>query len=473
MSYKPIHPYRKRDKLPPNDPNKIIYGSHLSDDFEAISNALYSVEQKIAGIESGSGTNPSPDPDGPSADSNDPRISDEQIGNWDESHEWGNHSTAGYLTAEEDPTVPGHVKAITEADIQKWDAGTGGDGYDDAEIRADLAKEVEDRKSGDQLLQDQLDAISDIAPVTVSEDEPEGSVGQLWYKPSEGAMYVHDGNGWQAFGSGGDGGDGGDGGGSTGNVLIIAGGGGGGGSIAGGGGGGGFREILDVEFIAGQGYPVVVGAGGDAGARDRRGASGGNSSVASHISYGGGGGGSYSTETRGQYGGSGGGTSNDDKGGAGNAGADIPEEGYDGGRGLQPNSPAGGGGGAGGVGADATADSGGNGGPGRQTTILPVQETLAGGGGGGALGGTQFGSATDGGGNGGSSGQPENGSANTGGGGGGGGYQGDDMFGGKGGSGIVIINASEEASLVQGDPVLSEVGGRFIYRFEGTGSITF
>jgi hypothetical protein len=47
------------------------------------------------------------------------------------------------------------------------------------------------------------------------------------------------------------------------------------------------------------------------------------------------------------------------------------------------------------------------------------------------------------------------------------------MFGGKGGSGIVIINASEEASLVQGDPVLSEVGGRFIYRFEGTGSITF
>ena len=40
MSYKPVHNYRQRDKLPPNDPNKIIYGSHLSDDFEAISRAL-------------------------------------------------------------------------------------------------------------------------------------------------------------------------------------------------------------------------------------------------------------------------------------------------------------------------------------------------------------------------------------------------------------------------------------------------
>ena len=51
MSYKPIHPYRKRDKLPPNDPNKIIYGSHLSDDFEAISRALGSIESHIEKIE--------------------------------------------------------------------------------------------------------------------------------------------------------------------------------------------------------------------------------------------------------------------------------------------------------------------------------------------------------------------------------------------------------------------------------------
>jgi hypothetical protein len=36
MSYKPIHNYRRKDKLNPGDPDKIIYGSDLQDDFEAI-----------------------------------------------------------------------------------------------------------------------------------------------------------------------------------------------------------------------------------------------------------------------------------------------------------------------------------------------------------------------------------------------------------------------------------------------------
>jgi hypothetical protein len=47
MSYTPIHNYRVRDKLPPNDPGKIIYGSHLSDDFEAISRALGAIEGSL------------------------------------------------------------------------------------------------------------------------------------------------------------------------------------------------------------------------------------------------------------------------------------------------------------------------------------------------------------------------------------------------------------------------------------------
>jgi hypothetical protein len=34
--YKPIHNYRRKDKLTPGDPDKIIYGSDLQDDFEAI-----------------------------------------------------------------------------------------------------------------------------------------------------------------------------------------------------------------------------------------------------------------------------------------------------------------------------------------------------------------------------------------------------------------------------------------------------
>lgn len=51
MSYWPIHNYRQRDKLPPTDPNKIIYGSHLSDDFEAIAKSMGVIESHIDKIE--------------------------------------------------------------------------------------------------------------------------------------------------------------------------------------------------------------------------------------------------------------------------------------------------------------------------------------------------------------------------------------------------------------------------------------
>ena len=61
---------------------------------------------------------------------NDSRITDTQITNWDTAYGWGDHSTAGYLTefTESDPTVPQHVKDITEAQITAWDSGTGGGG---------------------------------------------------------------------------------------------------------------------------------------------------------------------------------------------------------------------------------------------------------------------------------------------------------------------------------------------------------
>ena len=95
---------------------------------------------------------------------NDPRITDTQISddNWDTAYGWGNHKSQGYLTSaslsgyatqswvssnyqpkgnyltsftESDPTVPAHVKSISQADINKWNnppAGGGGtDTFDD------------------------------------------------------------------------------------------------------------------------------------------------------------------------------------------------------------------------------------------------------------------------------------------------------------------------------------------------------
>ena len=75
-------------------------------------------------------TDAHPAPGGDSGGGNDSRITDTQITNWDTAYGWGDHSTAGYLTefTESDPTVPQHVKDITEAQITAWDSGTGGGG---------------------------------------------------------------------------------------------------------------------------------------------------------------------------------------------------------------------------------------------------------------------------------------------------------------------------------------------------------
>ena len=47
-----------------------------------------------------------------------------KIAQWDEAHGWGDHSTEGYLTSftETDPTVPSHVKSITQANINTWNS---------------------------------------------------------------------------------------------------------------------------------------------------------------------------------------------------------------------------------------------------------------------------------------------------------------------------------------------------------------
>ena len=83
--------------------------------------------ETIENIEAGGG-------EGGTGSANDPRISDEQIEEWDEAAEqadsalrlatdvamWGDHSEEGYLKTESDPTVPPHVKTISEGQIIHW-----------------------------------------------------------------------------------------------------------------------------------------------------------------------------------------------------------------------------------------------------------------------------------------------------------------------------------------------------------------
>lgn len=265
------------------------------------------------------------------------------------------------------------------------------------------------------------------------------------------------------------------------NYLVVAGGGGGGGAgfrytCGGGGGSGGYIEETDVLVTAGTTYTVTVGAGAGRGNYERTAPSGGNSSISS-LATATGGGGAGSRGALPTDGGSG--------GGGGNAstafGTGIPGQGRDGGRGRGADqstlAAGGGGGGANDYGFNAGNSVGGVGGDGRFSSITGSSVARAGGGGGGGYNSGSSG-GTGGGGNGNSSPNTPGGSgvANTGGGGGGAGWQASisgTTTGGSGGSGVVIISSNSQATATTGSPVTSTSGGRYIYEFRSSGSITF
>lgn len=271
--------------------------------------------------------------------------------------------------------------------------------------------------------------------------------------------------------------------------LVVAGGGGGGGAYSGGGGAGGLLTNT-IGIGVGDSLTVTVGAGGGGGGGMYSvGEDGSNSLLSGAVevsTVGGGGGGCY--KTAGLPGGSGSGA-----GGYSNTallgGTGVIGQGFDGGNGYVAG---GGGGGASEVGSDGENNDGtggggnnpgnecigGDGGDGIANTITEASINYAGGGGGGgyyALGGA----GGLGGGGGGytltSEGveiSPEAGETNTGGGGGGGGWP---FSGGAGGSGIVILkypDTNDEASSSIGANYTNPTGYH-VYKFTGSGSITF
>jgi hypothetical protein len=281
--------------------------------------------------------------------------------------------------------------------------------------------------------------------------------------------------------------------------LVVAGGGGGAAGRAssswwnGGGGGAGGLRTGTVTVNASSQYNILVGAGGTgqiAGTNHQTstGTIGVNSSAFDIASSGGGSGGSYidGDTSSGRPGGSGGG-----QGGGGSAqgtgGAATPTgQGNNGGSGIDGAAPgggaAGGGGGAGAVGGNGVSGQSGAGGIGLQSSITGTSTYYAGGGGGGGIDNSNYLvtrglGGLGGGGNGRVTGTTpgDAGSANTGGGGGGvGGGEGNIInSGGAGGSGIVIVSVVAAAASTTGSPTYTTSGGRHIYQFTGTGSITF
>lgn len=142
------------------------------------------------------------------------------------------------------------------------------------------------------------------------------------------------------------------------------------------------------------------------------------------------------------------------------------------------NSPAGGGGGAGGAGENASNGFVGAGGVGVQCSITGTSTYYAGGGGGGSygLGGKPggLGGSGTGAGSGTTASYATNGTNSLGG--GGGGQSAASGSSGNGGSGVLIIkysNTNPQAASTTGSPTYTETGGYHIYKFTGSGSITF
>ena len=244
------------------------------------------------------------------------------------------------------------------------------------------------------------------------------------------------------------------------DALVIGGGGGGGGENSGvgwQGGGGGAGEVRSLSgFAVSQGIPltVTVGAGG-AGGTTYAGSSG-ISSAFSSISASGGTGGS--------------------NGGSFNGGASG--NGY---AGSVGNSVLGGGGGGSTSAGVAVPFEGGDGGSGTTSSISGASVLYAGGGGGACLANIA-GTGAAGGGNGASAGGSNalpggNATANTGSGGGGGSSDAAiGGYGGNGGSGIVVLsylNTYPPASSTTGSPTVTNTGGRRVYVWTGSGSITW
>lgn len=160
----------------------------------------------------------------------------------------------------------------------------------------------------------------------------------------------------------------------------------------------------------------------------------------------------------------------------------VSGNGFAGGIGANLANPYLGGGGAGAsaVGGNRSGNTSGSGGAGLSSSISGASVGYGGGGGAGCEGGSASrgaGATTFGGGNG--SGPISNngsaGTANTGGG-GGGGDGGNTNSGYAGGSGIVIIRYSDAytaATSTTGSPTITVTGGYRIYKWTGSGSITF
>ena len=141
MAYEPKHNFRRKDYLNPGDPDKIIYGSDLQDEFEAIAGDLSILD----------------------ADN----VADQ---------------------ADLDKEIQDRKDADSNLQSQIDSIGTGtGNEYDDTQIKADLSAETQARVNADNALDLRIDAVED----SITED------GGFVDAPNDGKLYGRQSEDWE------------------------------------------------------------------------------------------------------------------------------------------------------------------------------------------------------------------------------------------------------------------------------------
>jgi hypothetical protein len=144
MAYIPKTRFERKDALPQDDPNKIIYGSEFAVEFDAISATFSDVQGGFDEVKNKLEAGGYSMEEAPAGGAQYGRQEKNGTMTWTEigsagSITWSEvsgkpstfppspHNHDGqYLKTETDPTVPAHVKAITQTNIDSWNAGGSG-----------------------------------------------------------------------------------------------------------------------------------------------------------------------------------------------------------------------------------------------------------------------------------------------------------------------------------------------------------
>ena len=189
MPYKPKTKFEVKDTLPQDDPRKIIYGKEFGVEFDAISATFDEVQAGFDQVKDKLEAGGYSMEEAPAGGSQYGRQEINGTMTWTEigsagSVTWSEvsgkpstyppsaHNHDGqYLKTETDPVFTSSVAfGITQDDIDGWNAGGSGTGYDDTQIKADLATETQARIDGDAAIQAEVDDLENYDDTQIKAD---------------------------------------------------------------------------------------------------------------------------------------------------------------------------------------------------------------------------------------------------------------------------------------------------------------